>query len=361
MPQSKSHQVSNERKFFSIAYIVILTLAYLSLQTSCSNVKKQQNNQTYTNPVGDSIRMGDPFVMLYKGTYYLYGTAGKDGFKCWSSKNLKGWKYEGYAFKETPESYGQSSYWAPEVIHYNDKFYMTYSCKAKKAATEDMMLICLAESDSPTGPFVDKYAPWIDQGYSCIDANIFVDDDSTPYVYFNKVGYNGKWPDGHMFGIIYALELDKNTLETIGDTVKIVEAEQEWENPNSDFSRCNEGAFVFKQKNKYYITYSANHWADPNYGIGYATADHPYGPWIKSSQNPIIGKDSLNGIFGPGHNSFTYSPDGKELFIVYHTHESHENKARTVNIDRVEVNEFGELIVKGPTRIPQALPSGVVD
>ncbi|PHN03374.1 glycoside hydrolase family 43 protein [Flavilitoribacter nigricans] len=314
---------------------------------------------TYTNPVGDSIRMGDPYVLLHEGTYYLYGTAGKDGFKCWSSGNLRDWTYEGYAFKETTTSFGQSNYWAPEVIHYRDKFYLTYSCKPKDTgAYPDMMLVCLAESDSPTGPFTDKYAPWIDQGYSCIDAHIFVDEEQ-PYVYFDRVGYVGDWPDGYMFGIIYAMQLDRDNLQPSGDTVRVSEAEQDWENPDSDFSRCNEGAYVFKERDTYYLTYSANHWADPDYGIGYATAPTPMGPWTKAPDNPLIGKDSLRGIFGPGHNSFTSSPDGKETFMVYHTHGSFEDKERTVNIDRIKIDDAGALRILGPTRTPQPLPSGI--
>lgn len=341
----------------SLGFIPLIILAVGCWSNDRATEITSSVDETYTNPVGDSIRMGDPFVMFFEDTYYLYGTAGRDGFKCWSSKNLRDWQYNGYAFKETPTSFGQSNYWAPEVIRYGNKFYMTYSCKPKDTTYQDIMLICLAESDAPTGPFVDKYAPWIDRGYSCIDAHIFVDEDQ-PYVYFDRVGYVGDWPDGYMFGIIYAMELDRESLQPVSDTVRITEARQDWEHPHSDFSRCNEGAFVFKRDGKYYLTYSANHWADPDYGIGYATADHPYGPWTKAADNPLIGMDSLHGIFGPGHNSFTPSPDGKELFMVYHTHESHENQERMVNIDRIRIDEEGKLVVEGPTRSPQPLPSG---
>jgi beta-xylosidase len=353
--------LNKANRLYVFLWLTIISLFGLCTACNSGGHSPVAPANTYLNPVGDStLRMGDPFVMQHDGKYYLYGTAGRDGFKCWSSDNLRDWTYEGYAFQETADSFGESNYWAPEVIHYQGKFYMTYSCKPKdEAAYPDMMLICLAESDSPTGPFTDKYAPWIDQGYSCIDAHIFVDDDTQPYVYFDRVGYIGKWPDGYMFGIIYAMQLDQKSLQPTGDTVRIAEAQQEWENPQSDFSRCNEGAFVFKENGKYYLTYSANHWRDPFYGIGYATSDHPLGPWTKPADNPLVAKDSLRGIFGPGHNSFTRSPDGKELFMVYHTHVSHEDKDRTVNIDRVSINEAGKLEIEGPTREPQPLPSGV--
>ena len=62
---------------------------------------------------------------------------------------------------------------------------MTYSCYMKDL---DRMLTCLAVSEKPGGPFIDLYTPWFDLGYSAIDADIFVDDDGTPYVYFSKNG-----------------------------------------------------------------------------------------------------------------------------------------------------------------------------
>ena len=67
---------------------------------------------------------------------------------------------------------------------------------------------------------------------------------------------------------------------------------------------------------------------------------------------------------GPGHHSVIDSPDGKELFIVYHTHQQPSNPtwARQLAIDRLMfIHESGEptkLVVKGPTDTPQPMPSG---
>ena len=144
----------------------------------------------------------------------------------------------------------------------------------------------------------------------------------------------------------------------MGDTVLCIQADQPWENPQSMHSRCNEGSFVIKHNDTYYMTYSANHYADPFYGIGYATSDSPLGPWIKSMKNPIVSMDSITGVYGPGHNSITTSPDGTELFMVYHAHESLKDKRRTVNIDRLQFDEDGNLRIIGPTRTQQPLPAG---
>lgn len=58
-------------------------------------------------------------------------------------------------------------------------------------------------------------------------------------------------------------------------------------------------------------------YADPRYGIGFATAPSALGPWTKSLTNPIVSTDRAIGVPGTGHNLITVSPDGSELFMVY--------------------------------------------
>jgi hypothetical protein len=96
------------------------------------------------------------------------------------------------------------------------------------------------------------------------------------------------------------------------------------------------------------------------YGIGYATARAPLGPWTKCVHNPIVAKNLDLAVSGPGHCSITTSPDGAELFMVYHTHADvlHPSGRRTVNIDRLLFQEDGTLRLIGPTRSPQPMPSG---
>ena len=137
--------------------------------------------KTYTNPVGETpISMGDPFVLQHGDRYFLFGTnAPNEGFKCLESTDLVQWTPKGWAYQETEDSWAKSHYWAPEVKEYRGKFYMTYSAMPKKADTP-RLLIALAVSDKPAGPYTDLHAPWFDFGYSAIDGHIFVDDDGSP-------------------------------------------------------------------------------------------------------------------------------------------------------------------------------------
>jgi len=311
----------------------------------------------YTNPVGDTpLHMGDPFVIQHEGRYYLFGTnASNEGFKCWESTDLVHWVEKGWAYREADDSWAKSHYWAPEVKFHRGKFYMTYSAMSKIGG-QSRLLIALAVSDKPEGPYRDLHAPWFDYGYSAIDGHIFVDDDGNSYLYFSRNGVQ----DGYSFGIIYGVALADDLSKPIGEPVKLMEADQPWEKVRYAENRCNEGAFVLKHGGRYYMSYSANHTGFPHYGIGYATAEKPLGPWVKAAENPIAATNVDFGVSGPGHSGVTQSPDGKEMFIVYHTHADAEKPSddRVVNIDRMGFDESGKLKITGPTRSPQPMPSG---
>ena len=105
--------------------------------------------------------------------------------------------------------------------------------------------------------------------------------------------------------------------------------------------------------------YSANIFAGQNYAVGYATGKSPLGPFTKAANNPVLQKNLAQGgvVSGTGHISFTYSPDGKEMFCVYHARTTATGDERVVFIDRMTVNN-GVIKVNGPTTTAQPLPSG---
>ena len=334
--------------------IVVMLSWNLTSPVVCAQTK------TYCNPVSDTVYAADPFVLLHDGTYYLYATSASDGFKHWTSHNLSEWEEQGYAFRKTGDSWGKESFWAPEVIYYQGRFYMIYSASGETAYGKGMR-ICLAVSDSPGGPFKDLHAPLFDLGFSCIDGHVYVDGEK-PYLYFEMVGAVGEhWKgQGYLWGMVMGVELSRDLSTLLREPTLCLYTSQDWEGPNSMKARSNEGMTVFKNNGTYYMTYSGNHYADPNYGVGYAVSDRPLGMWMKYEKNPILKQDLTIGVSGPGHNSIVRSPDGKEWFIVYHSHANPGKPSgkRILNIDRMMFNPDGTLSIIGPTRSPQPLPTG---
>ncbi|MBD0278346.1 MAG: family 43 glycosylhydrolase, partial [Flavisolibacter sp.] len=145
---------------------------------------------------------------------------------------------------------------------------------------------------------------------------------------------------------------------------RLSDKQAEWESRSVTAREVNrrwtEGSVTFKKDNTYYIMYSANHFGGQYYAVGYATSASPLGPYKKAANNPVLQKNTDKGgpVTGTGHNSIAYSPDGKEMFCVYHGRTTKTGNERVGFIDRMQVKN-GSITVFGPTTTPQKLPSGV--
>ncbi|KAL6858150.1 hypothetical protein ACO1O0_005603 [Amphichorda felina] len=129
---------------------------------------------------------------------------------------------------------------------------------------------------------------------------------------------------------------------------------QPWENFHvDDYAKFNgtkkdrrwsEGSTLIRRadsdtgKPVYLLTYSANNYEASNYGVGFATAESPLGPFRKSVANPVLSQapDAEVPIYSTGHGSIVASPprrpdeevgaqdvtrqtpQGSELFYVHH-------------------------------------------
>ncbi|WP_457445092.1 family 43 glycosylhydrolase [Roseateles sp. P5_E4] len=83
----------------------------------------------------------------------------------------------------------------------------------------------------------------------------------------------------------------------------------------------NEGPAVLKRNGRIFIAYSAAA-TDANYCMGLLWADENADlldakSWSKSP-TPVFTTDESVSQFGPGHNSFTTTPDGRTDLLVYH-------------------------------------------
>jgi len=306
----------------------------------------------YTNPVSNITGIGDPFVLNHDGTYYMYCTSkGNEGFYYWKSKDLVNWEKQGMALSnKTPGIFGTNRFWAPEVVEYKGKFYMTYSA----GDSTGIMQLCLAVSDSPNGPFKDYQSPWYKNKLSHIDATILLDGDKA-YTYFVR-DCSTNMINGRSTSQIFAAQLSDDLKAFVTEPKLVITPDQPYEDINGT-RLWNEGPSVLKHGDKYYMTYSANGYNTHEYCVCYATADNPLGPWTKAPENPILKANLSIGVSGPGHNSFAYSPDGTELFIVYHAHTIPDKPSgnRALYIDRVNFSN-GKMVVKGPTKSPQLYP-----
>jgi GH43 family beta-xylosidase len=92
----------------------------------------------------------------------------------------------------------------------------------------------------------------------------------------------------------------------------------------------------------YYCFYSGGCWETADYGVGFAVATHPLGPWADdwARHGPVVLKGIPGKVLGPGHNSVVRGPDGVTDFIVYHAWDP-ERTARRMCIDPLEFSPQG--------------------
>jgi GH43 family beta-xylosidase len=353
-----------KHKSKNIAMVLMVLLNFILLSSgSCKQSQplspqhpENDTLRTYTNPLGNITNIGDPYILKYDNKYYMYATSSPDGFKVWESDNLIDWQVKGLALDKnnSGNNWGTNSFWAPEVKFIDGKFYMSYSARIPN----DRMKIRIAVSDNPLGPFINWSEPFLlSDDFSYIDSDLFLDGDKV-FMYFTKdCSFN--MIDGKHTSQIYVAEMSKDLKSYSTQPILATTPSQNWENQNGEW-RWNEGSFVMKHDQTYYLMYSANVFNSADYSVGYATASNPLGPWTKYAGNPILKKNLSIHASGPGHNSVTSSPDGKELFIVYHTHTFDDKPSgnRNLCIDRM-IFEDGVIKVQGPTRSPQPLPGGV--
>ncbi|MFC5649529.1 carbohydrate-binding protein [Paenibacillus solisilvae] len=262
--------------------------------------------------------LGDPYVMKFNGTYYLYvSTRDTDiGVKVWSSPNLVNWKYEGLCATD-PITKGA---YAPEVVYWNGYFYM-YTSPAGHGHY-------VLRSESPTGLFTVQTG---NLGNS-IDGNVFIDDDGKWYFYHANGG-----------GILAA---PMPTPTTIGDSV----------NTGASMGGWTEGSTLFKQNGKYYMTYTGNHVFSKGYRVDYAVSASPLTGFARDKDNPIL-ISTEDPTVGLGHNTVVVGPNLDARYIIYHNLEGPGiiGPLRHMGMDRIVFNG-DKMSVLGPTTTEQPDP-----
>jgi GH43 family beta-xylosidase len=298
----------------------------------------------------------DPYVFRDNdGKYYLYHT-GK-GFPVYTSTDLVNWEPKGKSMPVNGYKWAKSRFWAPEVVKIKDQYYLHYT----GASADGILRIGLAKADSPLGPFTDvNEKPFFETGNKgVLDSDLFFDESGKVYLYYSSAMSTNIVGD-QRFSEIWVVEVNPDLSGIKGRPVLLLKPEQNWEYNGSKSHFWNEGSAVFKKNGIYYLMYSANCYCSQSYSIGYASSKSPLGPFVKYEKNPILSNEPFTQtVSGPGHHAVTYSPDGKEMMIIYHSHRDvlKGGGQRKINIDRMGIRADGTVYANGPTVTLQPVPS----
>ena len=298
------------------------------------------------NPFHYDTGINDCDVVKYNGEYYITGNwLGGDMYQ---SRNLSDWGQRKHIFTWDNTWYTADNEIPTKDIHgthiaYDNGVFHLYAHLGSD--------IVYAVSDNVTGPYYEPYDAAFDT--STIDADTFKDEDGTLYYYstrFGGVSHNHN---------DYRTMSDYSTLTSSPTT--LIWPTDGWEiNPEQDYfvsinPKINEGSFVFKYRNKYYMLYNANHTGDTSYALGCVVADSPTGFSNSGKQpEPILNKTVYNDgttdqtIYTIGQPWLVDGLNGFEKWIGYFAKDTMLGSGRTQRIDRVHFLDR-EFYVDGPT------------
>ncbi len=294
-------------------YLYMAAVVYFFSSCGSSDAKSivPDDGGGSTTEKKQKISYADPTIFLDNGTYYMSGTSqtgsqSSRGFTVLMSDDLKKWTTgvkDTYRFILGPEwgsTYGSTGFWAPQWYKEGNTYYFLYTANEH---------VAIAHASAMTGVFTQDKVTSIDSSAGNIDPFLFKDKDGKYYLYHVRFG-GGNFIWVAEFNMATGT-IDSNTLK------KCLDLTEPWERMyNYNTSWIMEGPTVVKWDDVYYLFYSANHYKDPDYAVGYATASSPMGPWTKYSGNPIIRRDIV-GEKGSGHGDVFEGKDGK-FYYIYH-------------------------------------------
>lgn len=202
--------------------------------------------------------------------------------------------------------------WAPELHYIDGKWYVYFAAGSAEAIWD--IRIYVLENTSPN-PLDGQ---WMEKGQLKTNWESF-SLDATTFEHNNKRYLVWAQNDPNIEGntnIYIAAMSNPWTIE--GKQVMITKPEYHWEKIGF---LVNEGPAVIKRNGKIFISYSASA-TDHNYCMGLLQASEDSdlldpSSW-KKSKEPVFTTSEETGQYGPGHNCFTTSKDGKYDILVYH-------------------------------------------
>lgn len=266
---------------------------------------------TFTNPIVPTPH-ADPWVTFEDGYYYYcFSRAGNQLCVAKAERLCDIGKADPVCVYTAPEgTLWSKSYWAPELHRFGDIWVIYVAADDGQNANHRMYALT---ADKPQGQFrmVGKISSPDD--HWAIDGTVMTFRDK---LYFIWSGWEG---DVDVSQQLYIAPMS-DPFTVCGERECICRPEYDWECHGRP--TVNEGPVALTDGTQMHLIYSASgSWTD-DYCLGCLTlvGENPLDPdaWKKAEQ-PLFTKTET--AYGPGHCSFTVSPDGNTHFIVYHANE----------------------------------------
>ncbi|MFJ3669056.1 family 43 glycosylhydrolase [Streptomyces sp. NPDC090106] len=269
---------------------------------------------TYTNPI--AAQRADPHIFKHTdGYYYFTATVPEyDRIVLRRATTIQGLSTAAETTIWTKHSSGimGAHIWAPEIHSIDGKWYVYFAAGSTSDVWAIRMYVLEGTGANPLT------ATWTEKGQITTTWESFSLDATTFVV--NGVRYLA-WaqrnPSEDNNTSLFLAKMS-NPWTISGTPVELSQPTLSWETVGY---KVNEGPAVIQHGGKVFMTYSASA-TDANYCLGMLTASATAdltsaSSWTKSA-TPVFQSSAATSQYGPGHNSFTTSEDGKSDILVYH-------------------------------------------
>ncbi|MFJ8666428.1 family 43 glycosylhydrolase [Streptomyces sp. NPDC093600] len=269
---------------------------------------------TFTNPVAE--QRADPHILKHTDGYYYFTATvpAYDRIVMRRATTLQGLSTAAETTIWRRHTSGEmgAHIWAPEIHFIDGKWYVYFAAGSTSDVWKIRPYVLETGAANPlTGTWSEKGRIALPLDTFSLDATTFV-VGSTRYL---------SWAQNDPAvgaGTNLYLARMSNPWTISGSPVMISRPTHAWEKAGHT---VNEGPAVIQRGGKVFMSFSASA-TDSNYCLGLLTAAagadlmNP-ASWTKNP-NPVFTSNAATGQYGPGHNTFTTSEDGKSDVLVYH-------------------------------------------
>lgn len=253
----------------------------------------------------------DPWLSYWQGNYYLTTTTWTSQLVMRKSPTLAGLANATptYVWSDTDPK-RCCNFWAFEFHRLKGpngyRWYLMYTAGTDGTLDHQHLNVLESAGDDPMGPYQYKGAPMPDVWN--IDGS-YLEHNNRLFLMYSQ------WQGDEQRNIIVELE-NPWTLKATSVPKVLTRPELAWEQSGR---KVTEGPAVLQHKGRTFVSYSGSFCDTPDYKLGLLelVGDDPMadGAW-KKFQQPVFSRTT--NVFGPGHNGFFKSPDGREDWLIYH-------------------------------------------
>ncbi len=315
---------------------VIYLLSLLFILQGCHNPDRDKNQQpSFTLLKGlrsgelrtiplDSLIATDPNILADEATrtYYLTGSGGT----MWKSRDLQNWNGP-YSYIEIDTTSWMGSdpmIWAPELHHYNGKYYCFTTFTNTGIIVEKVPERCdllrrgthILVADRVSGPYrpvTDN--PYLPEAWSTLDGTLY-EEEGVPYLVFNH-----DWMQLEN-GEIKRIALAEDLSHTEGEATSLFSgSDAPWTRDMQSIGELTfgmslsgyvtDGPFLFRTgTGRLGMLWSS--WSDNRnaQGVAYSRSGRLDGPW-EQMDHPLVGLNA-------GHGMLFTTFEGQDLLSLHH-------------------------------------------